>query len=399
MFGVRLESLTYSMEATQPRVVLVHDWLTGMRGGEKCLEVVCHRWPQAQLRTLLYRPGSVSPAIAALQPRPSWLQAIPGIFRLYRWFLPLFPAVVGSWRLPPCDLVVSFSHCVAKSVRPPERDGRPVPHVCYCFTPMRYAWHMQQAYFGAGRVRGLKARLVEGLLEQLRRWDRATASRVSHFIAISRTVQQRIAECYGRESVVIYPPVDTDFYCPAPVPREDFYLIVSAFAPYKRLDLAIEVCNRLRRPLTIIGTGQDEARLKALAGPTVSFLGWQPDSVIRDQMRRCRALLFPGEEDFGIVPLEAHACGAPVLALGKGGATETVIPPGTEREPTGAWFAEPSADCLADALSRFESHAGDFHPAAARRQALHFNRTRFAHELFSFLDQVLTESQPSRRAA
>lgn len=387
------------MEATQPRVVLVHDWLTGMRGGEKCLEVVCQRWPQAQLRTLLYRPGAVSPAIAALQPKASILQSLPGIFRLYRYFLPLFPAVVGSWRLPECDLVVSFSHCVAKSVRPPSRSDRPVPHVCYCFTPMRYAWHMQQAYFGSGRFRGMKARLVDLLLERLRRWDRATANRVSHFIAISQTVQRRIAECYGRDSVVIYPPVDTDFYCPAPVPREDFYLIVSAFAPYKRLDLAIEVCNQLRRPLTIIGAGQDEGRLRSLAGPTVTFQGWQPDAVIRDQMRRCRALLFPGEEDFGIVPLEAHGCGAPVIALGKGGATETVIPPGTDREPTGLWFDEPTADCLGDALLRFESLAGDFDPAAARGQALHFTRARFAQEIFTYLDQVLLSPISSRRAA
>ncbi len=387
------------MEASSPRVVLVHDWLTGMRGGEKCLEVLCQRWPQAQLRTLIHRKGTVSPAIEALQPRASLLQAIPGIFRLYRYFLPLFPAMVSSWRLPECDLVVSFSHCVAKSVRPPLAGDRPVPHVCYCFTPMRYAWHMKQAYFGAGRARGLKARMVDWLLERMRRWDRETSSRVSHFIAISKTVQQRIAECYGRQSVVIYPPVDTDFYCPTPLPREDYYLIVSAFAPYKRLDLAIEVCNRLGRQLLIIGTGQDEARLRSLAGPTVTFLGWQPDAVIRDQMRRCRALLFPGEEDFGIVPLEAHGCGAPVIALGKGGATETVVPPGTGREPTGNWFAEPTADCLADAILGFEARAGDFNPAAARRQALLFNRARFAHELFTFLDRVLLEGRSDRKVA
>jgi glycosyltransferase involved in cell wall biosynthesis len=263
---------------------------------------------------------------------------------------------------------------------------------------MRYAWHMKQAYFG-GRVRGLKARLVDFLLERLRRWDRETASRVSHFIAISRTVQQRIAECYGRDSCVIYPPVDTDFYCPAARPRQDFYLIVSAFAPYKRIDLAIEVCNRLRRELIIIGSGQDLDRLQALAGPTVTFLGWQSDEVIREQLRRCRALLFPGEEDFGIVPLEAHACGTPVIALGKGGATETVIPPGSEREPTGVWFSEPTADCLAEALLAFEAQAGDFNPAAARRQALLFNRNRFERELFTYLDQVLHEGQGNRRAA
>ncbi len=369
------------MEATHPRVVLVHDWLTGMRGGEKCLEVVCQRWPQAQLRTLLYRKGSVSPAIEALQPRASWLQGVPGIFRLYRYFLPLFPAVIGSWRLPECDLVVSFSHCVAKSIRPPRRDGQLTPHVCYCFTPMRYAWHMKQAYFGQSpfgtmpwSVVGLKARMVDLLLDRLRRWDRATASRVSHFIAISRTVQQRIAECYGRDSVVIYPPVDTDFYCPAPVQRQDFYLIVSAFAPYKRLDLAIDVCNRLRRRLVIIGTGQDEAAPPVAGWSDRDLPGLAAGCGDPRQLRLCRALLFPGEEDFGIVPLEAHGCGTPVLALGKGGATETVIPPGTGQEPTGVWFEEPTADCLADALLRFESHPADYSPDAARRQALLFQR-------------------------
>jgi glycosyltransferase involved in cell wall biosynthesis len=178
------------------------------------------------------------------------------------------------------------------------------------------------------------------------------------------------------------------------VPREDFYLVVSAFAPYKRLDLAIEACNRLRRPLVIIGTGQDARRLQALAGPTVRFCGWQPDAVIRDHFRRCKALLFPGEEDFGIVPVEAMACGAPVLALGRGGATETVVPPGTAAEPTGLLFAEQSADGLVEAMQQFEQHAGDFHPAAAVAHAARFNRDRFADELVTFLDAVRARRVP-----
>ena len=173
-----------------------------------------------------------------------------------------------------------------------------------------------------------------------REWDRRTAQRVTHFIAISRTVQRRIEECYGRSSTVIYPPVNTDFYCPAPVQREHYYLVVSAFAPYKRLDLAVEACNRLRRRLVIIGTGQDERRIRALAGPMVELLGWQPEAVIRHHLRRCRALLFPGEEDFGIVPVEAQACGAPVIAFGQGGATETVLPPERGSSATGMWFED-----------------------------------------------------------
>src|SRR5205823_6556786 len=222
--------------------------------------------------------------------------------------------------------------------------------------PMRYAWPLRDAYFGRSRLGGLPSRLVGRLLAWLRQWDRVTAARVTHFIAISQTIRERIAECYGRESTVIYPPVDTDFYTPAPVPREDHYLVVSAFAPYKRIDLAVRACAATRRKLVVIGTGQDERRLRSLAGPTVTFLGWQPDAAIRDHLRRCRALLFPGEEDFGIVPVEAQACGAPVVAFARGGAAETVIPPGGRAEPTGFLFSEQSADCLAEALAWFEAH-------------------------------------------
>jgi glycosyltransferase involved in cell wall biosynthesis len=382
----------------EPRVVLVHDWLTGMRGGEKCLEVLCRRWPHADLFALLHRPGAVSAAIERLQPRTSFLNLLPENHRYYRYLLPLMPAAATSWRLPPCDLVVSFSHCVAKSVRPLRR---PTPHVCYCFTPMRYAWHLKDSYFDERRVRGVKARLLESFLTWLRDWDRRSADRVTHFIAISETVRQRIAECYGRDSTVVYPPVDTDFYHPAALPREDFYLIVSAFAPYKRVDLAIEACNALRRPLLLIGNGQDEARLRALAGPTVHFLGWQPNTVIRDHLRRCRALLFPGEEDFGIVPVEAQACGAAVIAFGRGGATETVVPPERRREPTGMWFHEQTLEGLAETMAEFEKRRAQFSPAAARRQALRFHAGRFAEELFGYLDGVLQPAaeEATRRAA
>jgi len=375
---------------SDPRVVLVHDWLTGMRGGEKCLEVLCRRWPAAALCTLIHQRGSVSAAIERHQPRTSLLQALPGVHRYYRYLLPVLP-LAARWPIPPCDLVVSFSHCVAKAAQPPAG----VPHVCYCFTPMRYAWHMRAAYFDPQR----QGRVKSFLLEQLRRWDRRTASRVSHFIAISETVRHRIRECYDRDSAVIYPPVDTHFYCPAPVRREDYYLAFSAFAPYKRVDLAIDACNRLGRRLVVIGSGQDAARLRAKAGPTVEFLGWQSDEQIRAHLRTCQALLFPGEEDFGIVPVEAMACGAPVIAYGQGGATETVVPPGAGREPTGLWFAEQTVDCLADTITAFEAQRGDFAPAAARWQAERFNQERFAAELFTYLDGVLQRpAMPLRRA-
>jgi glycosyltransferase involved in cell wall biosynthesis len=365
----------------EPRVVLVHDWLTGMRGGEKCLEVLCRRWPRAPLLTLLHRRGSVSAAIEARPIRRSFLRFFPGVGRYYRYLLPLLP-LAARWPVPACDLVLSLSHCVAKAVCPPPG----VPHLCYCFTPMRYAWHLRQAYFAPGRA-GLRDRWRDRLLAWLRDWDRRTADRVTHFVAISKTVQRRIAECYGRPSRVIYPPVDTDFYTPAPVPRQDFYLVVSAFAPYKRVDLAVEACRKLGRLLVVIGSGQEEARLRRRAGPGVQFLGWQPDYVIRDKMRRCRAVLFPGEEDFGIVPVEAQACGTPVLAYGKGGATETVR---TGVQPTGLLFTDQSVDGLAEAILTFERTEERYSPVAARRNAIRFRRQRFAREMFALVDEVVS---------
>jgi glycosyltransferase involved in cell wall biosynthesis len=365
------------------RLALVHDWLTGYRGGEKCLAVLCRHFPDAKLYTLLHAKGSLPDVIERMDIRPSFLQALPGIDRYYRYTLPLMP-LAARWRIAPCDLVMSLSHAVAKAARAP--DG--APHVCYCFTPMRYAWHMRESYF-ADRVRGLKARVVDRLLAALRAWDRRTSRRVTHFIAISETIRRRIAECYGRDSVVIYPPVDTDFYTPDPaVPREEYYLVISAFAPYKRVDLAIGACNRLGRRLVVIGSGQDADRLKSLAGPMVAFLGWRPDEELRDHLRRCRALLFPGEEDFGIVPVEANACGAPVVAYARGGATETVIPLDRD-DATGEWFEEQTVDSLVAAMERLEREQVRLDPEAARRQALKFDQRRYESELLGYLGRVL----------
>lgn len=364
------------------RVALVHDWLTGYRGGEKCLAVLCRRFPDAPLYTLLHARGSLPPAIERMGIRPSFLQRLPRIDRYYRYTLPLMPLAAG-WRIADADLVISLSHAVAKSAHPADR----APHVCYCFTPMRYAWHMRESYF-ADRVRGLKARAVDSLLAAIRAWDRRTADRVTHFVAISETIRHRIRDCYGRESVVIYPPVDTDYYTPDPhIRRQDFYLVISAFAPYKRVDLAVEACRRLGRRLVVIGSGQDAARLKALAGPSTKFLGWRPDDELRDHLRRCRAVLFPGEEDFGIVPVEANACGTPVIAYARGGATETVVPLGTP-DPTGVWFNEQTVDSLVSALERFELEQDRFDPAAARRQAVRFDSRRYETDLLSYLGRV-----------
>jgi glycosyltransferase involved in cell wall biosynthesis len=363
-------------------IALVHDWLTGMRGGEKCLNALCRVWPGATVFTLIHRRGSVSPAIERMTIRTSFLQHIPGIVKSYRYFLPLMPAAIERFRLDGFDLVISLSHCVAKSVRVPAG----VPHICYCFTPMRYAWHQRGSYFGAPR--GVTGRLRELLLAKLRRWDRETSGRVTRFVAISRTVNQRIRECFGRTSHVIYPPVDTDYFTPSGAPREDFYLCVSALVPYKRLDLAVAACSRLGRHLVVIGTGPDERRLRAAAGSTVRFLGWQSDEIIRDYYRRCRALLFPGEEDFGIVPLEAQACGAPVIAYAAGGATETVVPAGPNGAGTGILFHTQSVDQLADCILNFESGRNKLNATLARSNAEQFRTSRFTAQMQRFAESV-----------
>ncbi|MBP3954239.1 glycosyltransferase [Gemmata sp. G18] len=377
------------------RVVLVHDWLTGTRGGEKCLEPLCRRWPDAKLLTLLHKRGSVPATIEGTRIHPSFLNALPKVEKYYRYLLPLMPFAAG-WAVTDADLVVSLSHAVAKSARPPKG----VPHVCYCFTPMRYAWHMQDSYFReTGFVGKLKAKAVDTLLGRIREWDRRTASRVTHFVAISNTVRDRIRDCYDRDATVIYPPVDTDFYTPSGEPREDFYLVVSALAPYKRFDLAIDACARLGKKLVVIGSGQHAAKLKATAGPNVSFLGWQSDEVIRAHLRRAKGLLFPGEEDFGIVPLEAQACGCPVIGFARGGLAETVRPLGEASEPTGAFFAEQTVDAVCEAVERFERAIDRFDPRAARRQAALFRKDRFEQELFSYLTAILRGSPTEVRKA
>jgi glycosyltransferase involved in cell wall biosynthesis len=289
--------------------------------------------------------------------------------------------------------VFSSSHCVAKGVT--VRPG--AVHLCYCHTPMRYAWHMQESYFHDRGWRGPKKWLAQKILSRLREWDRRTAAGVTHFIANSEVVRQRIRDCYGRDAVVIHPPADTEFYCPANVVREDFYLILSAFAPYKRLDLAIDAFRKLGKKLIVIGSGQDEQKLRRFADDRIVFLGWQTDEVLRDHLRRCRALLFPGEEDFGIVPVEAQACGTPVIAFGRGGATETVVP-WPLPNATGVWFSEQTVECLAAAIREFEIERAAFDPQRLCAHAHRFRGERFERELLGFVQSVMGRRPMSRAA-
>jgi len=360
-------------------VAIVHDWLTGMRGGERCLEVVCELFPDASLFTLIHVPGSVSPVIENRRIVTSFVQRLPAAAAQYRRYLPLFPAAARRFDLRGYDVVLSLSHCVAKGVRPSPR----ALHLSYCFTPMRYIWDLYDDYFGARA--GLATRwLMPPVAAWLRRWDRRTDS-VDGFVAISRHIADRIARVYGRVADVIHPPVDVERFRVADT-IGDYYLVVSALVPYKRVDLAIDAANRLGRRLLVVGTGPEEGRLRALAGPTVEFLGWRHDREVAALYARCRALLFPALEDFGIAPLEAAAAGRPTIALGRGGALETMVGLDAAEPATAVFFHEQTAEALIDGIRTFEAAAGRFEPKALRARAEQFDRPVFARRLFAYID-------------
>ena len=361
-----------------------------MRGGERCLEDFCAILPGADLHTLFRFPGSVGGPIEARPIREArrlrWLKHAGPLRRRYRWLLPLFPGAIGSFDLGGYDLVVSLSHCVAKGAG----EGQGVPRIAYTFTPMRYIWDMAPLYFNRGRFGAPALRILRPILERLRRWDRSVHP--DRYIAISDCVAERIRRIYGRTAAVIHPPVDLDrLPAPGPGPDEDgrYYLVVSALAPYKRIADALEACRILDRPLVVVGTGEDEARLRRTAGPHTEFLGWRSDREVADLYRRARAFLLPGEEDFGITPLEAMACGTPVIALGRGGALETVVTPErseTGSPPTGILYGETGAEPLAQAIRRFEKDAGSFDPRALRAHAERFGRPRFREAIRKALE-------------
>ncbi len=351
------------------RVALVHDWLTGTRGGEKVLQALCEHHPDADVFTLFHDRGSVPPAIERHRIRTSFVQRIPFARQHYRHALPLFPFAVEQFNLDNYDLIISSSHCAAKSVIPPGR----ARHLCYCFSPMRYAWDQFPLYFGPERVGNLATRwFYRAVMARMARWDASTASRVHRFVAISHYVAGRIRRYYNREATVVFPPVDTDFYHPAAdVTPGQHFLIVSALVPYKRIGLAMSACERIGAGLRIVGEGPDRARLETLAGPGVEFLGRLSDEAVRDEYRQALAVLLPGEEDFGLVPIEAQACGRPVVALGRGGALETVI-----NGETGV-LTKPQS--LAEGLDRAATTR--WNPGRIRQHAERFSRARYDREM------------------
>ena len=356
-----------------PRVALVHDWLTGMRGGEKVIEALGGLFPEAPLFTLFHFPGSVSPAIESHPIRTSFLQRAPGIRKRYRSYLPFFPAAIEEFDLSGFDLVVSSSHCVAKGViAPPDAF-----HICYCHTPMRYAWDQEHAYF-PDRT-GLKARVRSLTLSALRAWDVSSAARVNHFVANSRFVARRIQTYYGRPAEVVHPPVSVEFFTPGPGGRDakegEYCLTVSALAPYKKVEVAMAACEKLGLELRIVGEGPERERLEGMAGPRTRFLGNVDAETLRGLYRGARLFLQPGVEDFGIASVEALACGTPVVAVARGGILD-VVDDGRHGVLYPDW-AGPTALCEAiDKARRIGFNALDL-----RDRAESFSVTRFTDRM------------------
>jgi glycosyltransferase involved in cell wall biosynthesis len=342
-----------------------------MRGAEKVLEAWCEVWPEAEIYALFHTKGALTPTIESHPIHTTYLQNFPAIDSKYPYYLPFMPRAIESFDLRGYDVVLSMSQCVAKGAI------TDALHLCYCLTPMRYVWDKVDDYFGTG----LKRKLAGGMIERLRKWDLETVPRVHRWAAISNEVRDRIRRRYDRDADVLFPPGNDVYFTPSDVPREEWYLFAGALVPYKRVDLAIEACRALGRKLKVIGSGTHEKAIRGLGH--AEFLGWQPDEVVRDHYRRCRGLLFPGEEDFGIVPVEAQLCGAPVIALAKGGALDTVT------QETGVLYQ----DSLAEAIRAFESRS--FDAAACRANALRFTREGHKREIRQYVEAAL-ESHRSR---
>lgn len=355
-------TLQFPSSWTDLNTILAHDWLTGMRGGERCLELLCRGFQDAPIFTLKVDPDAVSEII---QNRPiftSALQHLPFAAKRFRHLLPLFPELIEQMQTPEADLLISTSHCVAKGLRP--QPG--TKHLCYCFTPMRYGLFYED-YFGRNRI---KKQLVQPLLERVQRWDRQASQRVDRFVAISDHVRNRILTLYHRDSDVVYPPVDLDNCRPGGTRQNDFDIVVSALVPYKRVDLAVAAYTDLGFPLKVVGTGSEYKKLRRMAGPNIEFHGWQSDRQIVELYQTCRFLIFPGEEDFGIVPLEAQACGTPVIAYGRGGTLETLIP-----SETAIFFFDQTTNSLNSAIRQGEIR--DWNQAWIRKNAERFSTQRF----------------------
>ncbi|HIK55343.1 MAG TPA: glycosyltransferase family 4 protein [Synechococcales cyanobacterium M55_K2018_004] len=367
------------------KTAVVHEWLVTYAGSERVCEQMLLLYPQADLFSLVnFLPEDLRFFIQHRAVHTSFLQNLPLAHKHFRSYLPLMPLAIEQFDLTPYDLVLSSHHAVAKGVL----TRADQLHISYVHTPVRYAWDLQQQYLqGAGLKQGLGRMVVQMVLHYLRLWDVAAANRVDHFVANSRYVARRIWKTYRRRATVIYPPVAIARFHPH-AKREDFYLTLSRFVPYKRVDLVVEAFTRLGLPLVVIGDGPDWSRVCSLAGPNIQLLGHQPDAVVEDYMQRCKAFVFAAAEDFGITLVEAQAAGAPVIAFGRGGAAETVIP-----GKTGLLFPEQTVESLVNAVEIYASGAYSFHPEVLRQHAEQFAPERFRSQLSRLIEQKWTAFQ------
>jgi len=360
------------------RIALAHDWLVGLRGGERVLDRLARLFGPTDLYTLVDDGRHLTEAIAACRVITSPLQRFPGAAgRLRRHYLPLMPWAVGRIRVKPCDLLISTSSAVMKSIKP----APGTPHLCYCHSPARYIWEQTADYAlgSGGRLRRLGLSLLS---ERFKRWDRETASRVTKFLANSAHTAARIERCFGRQADVVYPPVRTEFFTPDEnVKREEWLLVVSALEPYKRTDIVIEAANRASLPLKVVGDGSQASALRDLAGPTVEMLGRLEDEALRDVYQRARALIFPQVEDFGIIPVEAQACGCPVIAYAAGGVLETVT------DQTGIFFDTQTPEAIIEAVGAVDDVT--IAPAACRANAQRFSERAFDEAIMRQVEAIL----------
>jgi len=355
------------------KLALIHDWLNQRGGAEDVLEALVALYPASPITTSIYAPDLMPTSYRDWDIRPLWLDRMPGIHRHHTYYLPLYPLAWGACQIRDVEVILSNKSGFCHGVR---KDAHTL-HICYCLAPTRYVWqldaYIEREGFGTAAQMGLRP-----LAAFLKKWDYAAAQRVDHFIAISTEIQHRIKTFYDRDSVIIYPPVDTARFQPAPT-HDDYFLVVSRLIPYKRIDLAVEAATRLGLPLKIAGKGRDIDKLRAAAGPTVEFLGYVPDDALPDLMARCQAFLFPGLEDFGITPVQAQAAGRPVIAYGGGGALDTVIP-----GKTGVLFSDMTVDSLAVAMANFD--ADSFDSAAIRAHAAQFDASIFNRAITAYVE-------------
>lgn len=353
------------------KVAIIHDWLTIYGGAESIIRILHDMFPDAPIYTTVYDRDNMPDDFKSMDIRPSFLQKMPFAKKKYTSYLMLMPRAFEQFNLEEYDLVISSNTSCSKGVI----TGANTLHICYCNTPMRYGWDFYHEYRSG---KGALARfMISGMMKKIRMWDRLSADRVDTFIANSYNVSRRIKKHYKRESTVIYPPVRTSMFQKS-TKHEDFYLVVSRLVPYKRIDLVVEAFTKMGLPLVVIGGGSQYREIAAKAGRNVRMLGRVDDDVVLDYMERCKAFLFPGEEDFGITPIEAQACGKPVIAYGKGGALETIV-----EDQTGVFFYEQTLDAVIRAVRRFESM--EFDADVIRAQAEKFSEERFRRELHDFI--------------